>query len=168
MLSGLRRALPASSTALEMRSHQVPFPGQESLGRPDRAKTKALKHPSISSAAHRGSLDPSKTPRRNSAPAEKNPSSPFASRPSTLRAPDPRIAGHEHPTFWLVCSRSVLASPSRESAPKQPTLAVSIPGAEQEVDRLRRPPADKMVMWEKAVKPGVAYRHRRRNQSRRR
>ena len=154
----MRAALTAADRVLS--------PDQESLGRPGRAKIRALAHPSIWNAAHTGSLHPNKIPCRSSVEVEKVLSSPFDSVHLTLHASGPRIAGPERLTSWPTCFRSAPASPSSELAPKQPARAISIPDAVQEVVGLRRPPADKTVMSEKAAKPGGVYQHSHQTQLR--
>lgn len=116
------------------------------------AKIVAVVLPSIRNAAHTRVLHPNETSRLN-------PAARFGSMPSPLHVVDPRIAALGGLKSCLVCSRSAVASRSGESVPRQPERAVSIQDAWQESARLRRPPAGKAVMWERAAKPAEAYPH---------
>jgi hypothetical protein len=72
----------------------------------------------------------------------------------------PRIVAPAHRQSAPACSHSAHASPWPGSAPTRPECGVFGPGIERSIVRLRRPPADMSVKWEKEAAPNEDPRNR--------
>lgn len=140
--------------------HRVQLRGPESLDRPRHARTTALTHPSIWCAAHIGLPHPNRIPCRSSAEAQRALSWPLRPTPLTLHVAGPRIAVLEYLKSYRACFRSAVPNRLVESVPRQSARALSIANAWRELARLRRPPAGRILMSEKALKLVVVYPRR--------
>ena len=130
----------------------------------DRSKTQKPEHPSSARRRDTESLRPSRTLFEYSNPVSA--AAEFglydSSAPKTRHASYPRTGVRGRLQFLRACCHSVAASPLRGSAPIQQAHAACGRCAAPTAAELRRPPADRLVKSETAVRPAAErpYRHR--------
>jgi len=136
----------------------VPSQGRQQRGRLCHSRKLGRESAATSSAAEREWLRPRRIPGRCSNRALVSPDfhRQFCEVLVKRDVADPRIGWRAGPGFGRACCEQVNANPSPAWAPTPPARGAQGPDYAARVVRLRKPPADKLIKWEKEGVPAGA------------
>ena len=136
----------------------APSQGQKLREQPGRSRKRPAVSAASSNAVHREWLHPRKIPGRRSNRASIVPGfhGQFCEALARRDVAGPRIDGRAGPGFSRACCALVNANPSEASAPTRPARGAKGPRCVARFVRLRRPPADRSIKWEKEGVPAGA------------